>query len=278
MFNNTTNKALLWSVLQNNNVFAEFENDDFTHVHQEFEKYIKYYNDDDNFSSLPLIDQNKQFINKFRSLLSSYKHSKRKQHENKVFVSNRPIVTNESKQQNIFELRLREKQKEFEDLIKHPKPDAIDFSDKEEDNSNKSTTLEEDISNNHMKLYNERKYDLMVQNNIPINNASNNDDDLNTPKYITFEAFNKLLEKLKIIEEKQTHYQDTILSLKQQIDELSKTQSYGLIKNHLGKNTLPPLKMNDSKDSKDSNKDSESKDSKDSKDEKEINNEIDYSK
>jgi hypothetical protein len=236
MFNSNNNKALLWSVLQNNNVFQGFKNDDFSHVHHEFEKQIQsYWNGEKSnmFKELTLIDQNKEFISSFRDFLSSYRISKINSVENKVPLfnnSSKTTINDDSKQKNIFEQRLREKQKEFEDLIKNPKPDTIDFSDNNEandqvnneDNKNLLAIKEEkqisDTNNIQSTLIKERNYE-----NISENNTSNNinlNTNTNNQNNVPIELFNKLLQQMKIIEDKVEKHENTIQLLKQQIEGL----------------------------------------------------------
>lgn len=236
MFNSNNNKALLWSVLQNNNVFQGFKNDDFSYIHQEFEKQIQncWNGDKSNmFKELALIDQNKEFISNFRDFLSSYKKSKINKIENKLPLfnnSSKSAINDDSKQQNIFEQRLREKQKEFEDLIKGPKPDTINFRDDNVDN--KTIVITKDIKqqedhnadnadnadNIQSSLIKERNYE-----NISENNTSNNinlNANINNQNNVPIELFNKLLQQIKIIEERVEKQENTIQLLKEQIEEL----------------------------------------------------------
>lgn len=235
MFNSNNNKALLWSVLQNNNVFQGFKNDDFSYVHQEFEKQIEncWNGDKSNmFKELALINQNKEFISGFRDFLSSYKISKINSVENKVPLfnnSSKSAINDDSKQKNIFEQRLREKQKEFEDLIKNPKPDTIDFSDNNEVNdqvnnednktlmATKDVKQESDTNNIQSTLIKERNYENISENT---SNNINLNTNINNQNNVPIELFNKLLQQMKIIEDKVEKQENTIQLLKQQIEVL----------------------------------------------------------
>lgn len=263
-FTSNNNKALLWSVLQNNNVFQGFKNDDFSYVHQEFEKQISNcYNESNNkeFNKLTLMDQNKRFINIFRDFLSSYKKSKINNSDNKLSMfnnSSKTIINDDSKQQNIFEQRLREKQKEFDELIKNPKPDSINFSDNNEltnqlnnqvnvqinnqlNNGNNKTSIdtkdvkqENDTINLQSTLIKERNYENISENNTSnnINLNANTNNQTNVP----IELFNKILQQMKIIENKLEKQENTIISLKEQIEELQTTNINNEIKNEENKN------------------------------------------
>lgn len=231
MFNNNNNKALLWSVLQNNNVFQGFTNDDFSYVHQEFEKQIHNCCNGDNcntFQQLRLIEQNKQFISNFRDFLSLYRNSKINTIDNKQPLfnnSSKTIINDDSKQQNIFEQRLREKQREFEDLIRNPKPDTIDFSDKDQVN-NETIILngakEENDSTNNIQssLIKERNYENISENNKSHNGNINTNANINNQNVVPIELFNKLLQHIKIIEDKVGKQEEIITILKEEIQDL----------------------------------------------------------
>ena len=261
MFNSNNNKALLWSVLQKNNVFQGFKNNDFSYVHQEFEKQIaNCYNESNNkeFNKLTLIDQNKQFINIFRDFLSSYKKSKINNSDDKLSLfnnSSKTIINDDSKQQNIFEQRLREKQKEFDELIKNPKPDSINFSDNNEltnqvnnqqvnNGDNKTSTdtkdvkQENDTINLQSTLIKERNYENISENNTynNINLNANTNNQTNNQTNVPIELFNKILQQMKIIENKLEKQENTIISLKEQIEELQTTNINNEIKNEENKN------------------------------------------
>lgn len=155
MFISNDNKALLWNVLQKNKKFDGVDNKAFPIIVKEFEKQLDECLHSNSFSSMNLIDQNKYFLNKFDRFLSNYKI--------KNTISNKienKIVSDESKQ-NIFEQRLREKQKEFENLINNPKPPTIDFSDEAKNNT-------QDISNNISERYYDNNNEAKISQNIQI--------------------------------------------------------------------------------------------------------------
>ena len=131
-FNSNENKAFLWTLLQKHKMFDGFQNNMFPSIHSEFEQYINSYNDNPQFQTMELIDKNRQFLLFFKDFLSSY--------QNKNLIDNEIKLSEKTKseklQQNVFETRLREKEREFNNLINSPAPQKIDFSDEKQEVSN----------------------------------------------------------------------------------------------------------------------------------------------
>ena len=125
------NKKLLWETLHTNGVFSNFKQEQLTHVKNVFDEEInvEYFNNVNNVN-FNLLQSNRNII---------------------INIINKLNVLND-KNVNSVDNKLKDKEKEFNDLINKPHPPDINFNDnKDNDNFN----MEESLN----KIKEERNYD-----------------------------------------------------------------------------------------------------------------------
>lgn len=125
------NKKLLWETLHTNGVFSNFKQEQLTHVKNVFDEEInvEYFNNVNNVN-FNLLQSNRNII---------------------INIINKLTVLND-KNVNSVDNKLKDKEKEFNDLINKPHPPDINFNDnKDNDNFN----MEESLN----KIKEERNYD-----------------------------------------------------------------------------------------------------------------------
>ena len=125
------NKKLLWETLHTNGVFSNFKQEQLTHVKNVFDEEInvEYFNNVNNVN-FNLLQSNRNII---------------------INIINKLNVLND-KNVNSVDNKLKDKEKEYNDLINKPHPPDINFNDnKDNDNFN----MEESLN----KIKEERNYD-----------------------------------------------------------------------------------------------------------------------
>lgn len=125
-FNSNENKGMLWQLLYEQGAFNNINNDYINNIKRDFEKFIN----NINFKNeLGLKDQNKLLLSEMINYLSKYK--------NNISLNN---VVNKPLQEVQLKLDkdLKEKEKEFIQLIKKPSPEEIDFTEKIDEPMNES--------------------------------------------------------------------------------------------------------------------------------------------
>ena len=86
-FNSNENKGMVWSILQENNVFTGIENDDFKKVQQLFEKIVS----DVEVENISIIDKNKKVMFRMTNEIKSIKNKKGHQNLNDFTNNNNDI-------------------------------------------------------------------------------------------------------------------------------------------------------------------------------------------
>jgi len=117
-FNSKENKALIWNILLESGDFNDVENDKYEQVLKTFEDIIISLEKSDQ----SVIDKNKIVLKEFSKQLNKFKKKKKK-----ISISAEDIS---KERQNEFNIKLNEKQQDFENSMKVKSPNMIDFSDK----------------------------------------------------------------------------------------------------------------------------------------------------
>ena len=181
IFTDTTNKALLWELLEES--FAKIDNNDYNQFKKFFENHI---NNSDNYFDkqgiIELIDKNKYFISDTLNLINN---NEWKNKYNQLYTSDDIRKNNLSD----FEKRFMERQKEFTNLIDVKKPKEISFDDNKSDKpiSNMEETLQ--------KLQLERDQQLNISYS-DVNNKSNAKLDENYKKIKILDDSNDVKKKV----------------------------------------------------------------------------------
>lgn len=181
IFTDTTNKALLWELLEES--FSKIDNNDYNQFKKFFDDHI---NNTDNYFDkegiIELIDKNKYFISDTLNLINN---NKWKNKYNQLYTSGDIQKNNLSD----FEKRFMERQKEFTNLIDIKKPEEISFDDNESDKpiNNMEETLQ--------KLQLEREQQLNISYN-DVNTKSNARLDDNYKKIKILDDSNEVKKKV----------------------------------------------------------------------------------
>ena len=117
-FNSKANKGLIWNILLESGVFNELEDDKYQHVLKTFEDIIISLEKSDK----SVIDKNKIVLKQFSKELYKLKQKK------ELIPISAEEISNE--RQNEFNLKLNEKQKDFDKSMNVESPNTIDFTDK----------------------------------------------------------------------------------------------------------------------------------------------------
>ena len=117
-FNSKANKGLIWNILLDSGVFNELEDDKYQQVLKMFEDIIISLEKSDK----SVIDKNKIVLKQFSIELFKLKQKKQ------VSAISAQEISNE--RQNEFNLKLNEKQEDFNKSMKVESPNTIDFKDK----------------------------------------------------------------------------------------------------------------------------------------------------
>lgn len=117
-FNSKENKALIWNILLESGGFNDLEDDKYQQVLKTFEVIIVSVEK----GNQSVIDKNKIVLKEFSKELY-----KLKQKKNKISISAEEIS---NERQNDFNIKLNEKQKDFDNSMMVKSPDKIDFTDK----------------------------------------------------------------------------------------------------------------------------------------------------
>jgi len=148
--NTPENKKMLWELLYKNKLFTGLDNSDINDVILKFEENIKLI--DNKYSTEPLLEQNKLFIDSFINILKNFNQSKKNINSGPELYKREDIRNIELKN---FSDKHNKIVEEFNKFKPSPPPE-IDFS----DNVKEETT---DISNALNKLNNERKNDVSIE-------------------------------------------------------------------------------------------------------------------
>ena len=123
LFNDKSNKYLVWNILLQNGTFNKLTNEQKPHITKRFDKLVEEISLSDPHETL--INKNKQLILKVTEETNTIYNSISR---NKV----QPITSAEiiNMRQEEFTDSLKNKQNEFDTFMKHPAPNDIGFSDK----------------------------------------------------------------------------------------------------------------------------------------------------
>lgn len=158
IINTQENKGYLWKILHENGAFNQIDNMHVQEIKNTFEKIVEdniiQFNSKNYDMTKPniLLRCNKIITEQMINILQTYKYSLlNKNNHNKHNTQNikNDLVKNNSNQS--FEDRLKEKQEDFNKLIKQPTPPDINFADNNDDKAI-------DIENNLEDLKKQRNY------------------------------------------------------------------------------------------------------------------------
>lgn len=131
-FTRTENKGKLWQLLQRNGAFNGIDSNYFNKVREEFEiNVVKVQNENSNKS---VMDRNKLFLDVMINLMKNYKHQ----------IAYTAADIQQTKRE-AFNNDLSHKQAEFDKFNAKPKPQDVNFADKEEDSGDVNILLEQVI-------------------------------------------------------------------------------------------------------------------------------------
>jgi hypothetical protein len=121
-FTSTDNKGMLWSLLQESNIFVGIENDKFTNIQSIFENTIK--NIHVNNNSLTLLEKNKLTM---ETLIPKINYEKNKPKKTIQVVYKAEDFQN--KRTEDFNMKLKQQQESMNSLMNPTKPKEVTFSD-----------------------------------------------------------------------------------------------------------------------------------------------------
>ena len=149
-FNSQENKALVWGILAEQNIFDNIPDSLFNKVQTLFETEISSLNSRSNGKNADLLILNKLLMQNFTRSIATLKDNKN------------------AKAKQIEE-SLNEKRIELNNLLNGNKPEEIDFSDPTEDEPLKIEDLDDKLNN----IINERKILVSDYENVEIKNSEN---------------------------------------------------------------------------------------------------------
>lgn len=147
-FKTNQNKALLWNLMMETNVFAGVPEDNYEQVKSLFENEIETVSKLDGIKYNSLTELNKAVLLEVTKKLNPFR---RKKDTKPVLITNSDI---QQQRRNEFSEHLTDKQKNFEDMITLKKPNEIDFSD------TKDTPIEGNMEDVLAKMMEQREKDM----------------------------------------------------------------------------------------------------------------------
>lgn len=147
-FKTNQNKALLWNLMMETNVFAGVPEDNYEQVKSLFENEIETVSKLDGIKYKSLTELNKAVLLEVTKKLNPFR---RKKDTKPVLITNSDI---QQQRRNEFSEHLTDKQKNFEDMITLKKPNEIDFSD------TKDTPIEGNMEDVLAKMMKQREKDM----------------------------------------------------------------------------------------------------------------------
>jgi len=156
-FNSNENKALLWNLLSNNDVFKDIASKNYVDVKETFEETIKITEknliSDESDTKNALTSKNKLFIS---LMISSLEPFKRKENYKAEDIKKERLDS--------FEKELEMRQKDLNTIMKTEKPKELDFSIELDNDTNidiekllkeKEQERKNDLDNNHLLTHND---------------------------------------------------------------------------------------------------------------------------
>lgn len=147
-FKTSQNKALLWNLMMETNVFAGVPEDNYEQVKSLFENEMETVSKLDGIKYNSLTELNKAVLLEVTKKLNPFR---RKNDPKPVLITNSDI---QQQRRNEFSEHLTDKQKNFEDMITLKKPNEIDFSD------TKDTPIEGNMEDVLAKMMKQREKDM----------------------------------------------------------------------------------------------------------------------
>ena len=133
------NKFLLWSVLQESDVFKNIPNTRFDDIRATFDKVLNNYNQNSNSSSIKqdMVSMNKEVIpillNKINSISTSSVKSSQKKIEVVYRAEDMRVEDIHKKRAEEFNTKIQEQQTNMNELLQPKKPKEVSFADNNED-------------------------------------------------------------------------------------------------------------------------------------------------
>ena len=135
------NKSLLWSVLQESDVFQNIPNNRFDDIRATFDKVLNNYNQNSNSSSIKqdMVSMNKEVIpillNKINSISTSTSavNSSQKKLEVVYRAEDMRVEDVHKKRAEEFNTKIQEQQTNMNELLQPKKPKEVSFADNKED-------------------------------------------------------------------------------------------------------------------------------------------------
>ena len=133
------NKSLLWSVLQESDVFQNIPNNRFDDIRATFDKVLNNYNKNMDSSSIKqdMVSMNKEVIpillNKINAISTSSVNSSQKKLEVVYRAEDMRVEDVHKKRAEEFNTKIQEQQTNMNDLLQPKKPKEVSFADNKED-------------------------------------------------------------------------------------------------------------------------------------------------
>ena len=186
------NKAMLWKLMENGNMFNGISDEYVSTIKYEFDKKIYEITTKNVTLGYSLIQLNKMFISEMLAYLEKFKET-----ISKIKESSRQVST--------FQDALEKKKEDFNALMLNKPPDKVDFSDKFDDKPISSNNIEAILAETISRREKELNIVLDTQTkNEKINGNNNNNNGNNNIR------IGSVLKKNEVLKVKQVRFSDKV--------------------------------------------------------------------
>lgn len=172
-----SNKEVLWSTLQESDIFVGIENSNFSKIKSIFETTMHKINE--NHKNTSLINKNKLTVNELIKLINKEKEKSKKL---KVVYKSEPL-----NREQIFNIKLKEQQDNLNQTINVKKPEDIDFSDNNNNDNPIGNEMDQLIAEKLASR--ERELEMLTENTEDAKKWINGDE-----KKVAFDLNDKFIE------------------------------------------------------------------------------------
>tara|TARA_B100000424_G_scaffold95981_2_gene72173 strand:- start:18072 stop:18809 length:738 start_codon:yes stop_codon:yes gene_type:complete len=172
-----SNKEVLWSTLQESDIFVGIENSNFSKIKSIFETTMHKINE--NHKNTSLINKNKLTVNELIKLINKEKEKSKKL---KVVYKSEPLD-----REQIFNIKLKEQQDNLNQTINVKKPEDIDFSDNNNNDNPIGNEMDQLIAEKLASR--ERELEMLTENTEDAKKWINGDE-----KKVAFDLNDKFIE------------------------------------------------------------------------------------
>lgn len=172
-----SNKEVLWSTLQESDIFVGIENSNFSKIKSIFETTMHKINE--NHKNTSLINKNKLTVNELIKLINKEKEKSKKL---KVVYKSDPL-----NREQIFNIKLKEQQDNLNQTINVKKPEDIDFSDNNNNDNPIGNEMDQLIAEKLASR--ERELEMLTENTEDAKKWINGDE-----KKVAFDLNDKFIE------------------------------------------------------------------------------------